>query len=54
MTVYEYLPHRYANPSVTDAALRFPSLLSSPACRAARRDELEGTHPYEPAGSLSD
>jgi hypothetical protein len=54
MSVYKYLPHRYADPSVTDAAVLFPSLLYFLTCEDARRDEREGTHQYEPAGSFSD
>jgi hypothetical protein len=54
MTVYKYLPHRCADPSVADAAVLFRSLLYFLACEDARGDKLEGTHQYEPAGSFSD
>jgi hypothetical protein len=52
MTVYKYLPHRYADPFVTDGAVLFRSLLYFLACEDARRDELEGTHQYAPTGGL--
>lgn len=52
VTLYKYLPRRYAEPFVSSGAVLFRSLQYFLACEDARRDELEGTHQYEPVHGL--
>jgi hypothetical protein len=50
--LYKYLPQRYADAFVQRGEVLFRSILYFLACEDARRDELEGTHQYAPAGGL--
>jgi len=50
--LYKYLPHKYAEAFVDEGKILFRSILYFLACEDERRDELEGTHQYEPAGGL--
>ncbi len=52
MVLYKYLPAQYAAPFVERGEVLFRSLLFFLACEDSRRDELEGTRQYAPAGGF--
>ncbi len=52
LMLYKYLPHKYAEAFVREGKILFRSILYFLACEDARRDELEGTHQYEPVDGL--
>ena len=52
LTLYKYLPYKYAEGFVREGQILFRSLLYFLACEDARRDQLEGTHQYEPVDGL--
>lgn len=52
LTLYKYLPQRYAEPFVDRGEVLFRSLLYFLACEDARADKLEGTRQYAPVGGL--
>jgi hypothetical protein len=51
-TLFKYLPHQYVELFVSTGAVLFRSLLYFLASEDARRDEVEGTHQYEPVDGL--
>ena len=52
VTIYKYLPERYAGLFVEHGEILFRSLLYFLACEDARRDELEAMRQYEPVEGL--
>ena len=50
--LYKYLSLKYAELFVQKGQILFRSMLYFLACEDARRDELEGTHQYEPIDGL--